>query len=44
LISREEGTPAYPTSQITHTLNTAKKVDMSLAAEDERFVPKVRTY
>jgi succinate dehydrogenase / fumarate reductase, flavoprotein subunit len=25
-------------------LNTAKKVDMSLAAEDEKFVPKVRVY
>ncbi len=26
------------------TLNTEKKVDTSLAAEDERFVPKVRSY
>ncbi|MFZ4813414.1 MAG: succinate dehydrogenase flavoprotein subunit [Phototrophicaceae bacterium] len=28
----------------TYELNTAKKVDMSLADEDPRFVPKVRVY
>jgi succinate dehydrogenase / fumarate reductase flavoprotein subunit len=35
---------AYPRGIADLEVNTNKKVDMSLAAEDERFLPKVRTY
>jgi hypothetical protein len=31
-------------SNFKPTLNTNKAVDMSLAAEDDRFKPKVRAY
>jgi succinate dehydrogenase / fumarate reductase flavoprotein subunit len=33
-----------PKSDVAIEINVKKKVDMSLAAEDERFVPKVRSY
>ncbi|MBK8022702.1 MAG: succinate dehydrogenase flavoprotein subunit [Chloroflexi bacterium] len=44
LVTRPDGTPPYPQGSPELVLNTKKKVDMSLAAEDQRFVPKVRTY
>jgi succinate dehydrogenase / fumarate reductase, flavoprotein subunit len=43
LIQRTSGTP-YDDGNGAYALNTEKKVDLSLAAEDERFVPKARTY
>jgi succinate dehydrogenase / fumarate reductase, flavoprotein subunit len=42
LISRKHASPYA--IEGSYELNTEKKVDMSLAAEDERFKPKVRTY
>lgn len=36
----QEGSASEP----TYTLNTAKKVNMSLAEKDERFIPKARVY
>ncbi len=44
LVSREAGRGAYPKGDLQPVVNTKKKVDMSLAEEDKRFVPKVRTY
>ncbi len=44
LVSRPAGTAPYPAKTVELQLNTKKKVDMSLAAEDERFMPKVRAY
>jgi len=35
---------AFTTGQFATDLNLNKKVDMSLAEQDERFVPKVRAY
>ncbi len=35
---------AFATGIFEPDLNTDKKVDLSLASEDERFVPKARTY
>ncbi|MBE2184990.1 MAG: succinate dehydrogenase flavoprotein subunit [Anaerolineae bacterium] len=35
---------AFATGVFEPDLNTDKKVDMSLASEDERFIPKARTY
>ena len=43
LASNATGTP-YPTGPIEPVMNTQKKVDMSLAEQDERFKPKVRVY
>ncbi|NUQ05580.1 MAG: succinate dehydrogenase flavoprotein subunit [Anaerolineae bacterium] len=44
LVSRPAGTPPYPQGSPELQLNTKKKVDLSLAEQDARFVPKVRTY
>jgi len=44
LIGRPSDAPTYPTQPVDLSLNTRKKVDMSLAEADARFVPKVRTY
>lgn len=44
LISRPAGTEPYPKGNPELVLNTEKKVDMSLAEQDDRFKPKVRTY
>ncbi|MCC6802207.1 MAG: succinate dehydrogenase flavoprotein subunit [Anaerolineae bacterium] len=44
LIKRPAERGAYPKGDLHPEINTAKKVDMSLAEQDERFKPKVRTY
>ncbi len=44
LVGRSAGVGAPLNSGDEVTVNLNKKVDMSLAAEDERFTPKVRSY
>ncbi len=44
LVAREAGKGAYPQGDLKPEINVKKKVDLSLAEEDKRFVPKVRTY
>lgn len=44
LVSRKAGTEPYPAKTVDLEINTNKKVDLSLAEEDERFKPKERTY
>jgi succinate dehydrogenase / fumarate reductase flavoprotein subunit len=44
LICRPSELPAFAPGNPELTVNTRKKVDMSLAEQDERFVPKVRSY
>ncbi len=44
LVSRSAGKGAYPQGDLHPEINVNKKVDMSLAETDKRFVPKVRTY
>jgi succinate dehydrogenase / fumarate reductase flavoprotein subunit len=44
LVSRPAGTAPYPAATVELNINTNKKVDLSLAAIDERFKPKERTY
>ena len=44
LVSRAAGKGAYPKGDLKPEINVKKKVDLSLAEEDKRFVPKVRTY
>ncbi len=44
LVSRPGDRGAYPKGDLHPEINVKKKVDMSLAEEDKRFVPKVRTY
>lgn len=41
---KNQAPTAFATGIYEPDLNTDKKVDMSLASEDERFVPKARTY
>ncbi len=43
LVSRKIDEP-YPDAPVELEINFDKQVDMSLAAEDPRFLPKVRTY
>ena len=43
LVTRKTDEP-YPNGPVELEINHDKKVDMSLAAEDERFLPKVRSY
>jgi succinate dehydrogenase / fumarate reductase flavoprotein subunit len=43
LVSRQNDV-LHPTKESDLEVNLDKKVDVSLAEEDERFVPKVRTY
>jgi succinate dehydrogenase / fumarate reductase flavoprotein subunit len=43
LAGNATGTP-YPKGPLEPALNVQKKVDMSLAEQDERFKPKVRVY
>jgi succinate dehydrogenase / fumarate reductase flavoprotein subunit len=43
-LARREADSPYVTGNPEITLNTNKKVDMSLAAEDPRFLPKERVY
>jgi len=43
LVTRKSDEP-YPNGPVELEINFDKKVDMSLAAEDERFLPKVRAY
>jgi succinate dehydrogenase / fumarate reductase flavoprotein subunit len=43
LVTRKSDEP-YPSGAVELELNHDKKVDMSLAAEDPRFMPKVRSY
>ncbi len=43
LITRNDGIDLNPTNR-NYELNVKKKVDLSLAEEDERFVPKERVY
>lgn len=43
LVSRTDGTDLNPLNR-SYALNTDKPVDMSLAKEDARFVPKERVY
>jgi succinate dehydrogenase / fumarate reductase flavoprotein subunit len=44
LVQHDQGMGAFQAGQPTLELDTSKRVDMSLAAEDERFAPKVRAY
>ncbi|MFN8452902.1 MAG: FAD-binding protein, partial [Anaerolineae bacterium] len=44
LVKRPAERGLYPQGDLTPEININKKVDMSLAEQDERFKPKVRTY